>query len=683
MRKCTKMRSLLIFLGVIAAIHHLGASGADVPDERPAASVRPVFPEGALSPSLLSEARDEVPRRIATARQRLAEQRKALAATIWTTPDSFQSVRTVKRMEMAERTLRFAEAEHGRGCLDGWAFALMAAEDVGKMIELFDEELRLWKTYPLAPEVKPVVINVADLGAKGDGRHDDGPAFRTAISNAVALAGRPCVVKVPEGEFFFAPQPPLPNGRHPAHLRISGLTNCVIHGVSPDKTRLRFGDYDATGMWIVESENVTVENFDIAMTETSFTQGTVLEFNKEEGWARILHQPGSMNPDDPRLVKGFNMQVLGIYDSNRRQVLHQEMFYANRTEKLGGGEYMVYLQKDHFIYKRASSRLEPGWTITIGDRHNFIATAGASRGAAFCNFSNVNVRNSRSAAINFMDSLYSTAWRVRIYPLRPELIQSSDADAIFDYRGEFIGECDVRNLGDDAFNCMVRGRNIERVEDGDTVVAQWLPGHYSPGDLFLVVRPGTGEFVYLGRVKEPGGERNGDGLHRTRFEAPLPELVTYETLGNAKLTAQEAFEVNVAGRKMKSCPDQMYRPYAFGVGFIVTGCRISDLRGTGCVTGCSNALIENNVFENMNRGVGLSCLSSCTEGPPPYNVLVRDNTFRNVGTAIEGRFVALGEGARILTAPIRGVRIEGNRYEDVGQFVVTTFFGDDFKREDR
>ena len=123
----------------------------------------------------------------------------------------------------------------------------------------------------------------------------------------------------------------------------------------------------------------------------------------------------------------------------------------------------------------------------------------------------------------------------------------------------------------------------------------------------------------------------------------------------------------------------MYRPYAFGIGFVVTGCTISDLRGTGCVVGASNALIENNVFEYMNRGVGISCLSNCTEGPVPYNVLVRNNVFRHVGTAIESRFVPLGDGGRILTAPIRGVRIEGNRYESVRQPHVMSFCGDDVK----
>ena len=634
----------------------------------------PVFPEGALSPALLAEAKDEVPHRLDSARVHLSALRGQLAETVGRCPDSFQWVRANKRMEVAERTLAFAVREHARGCLDGYAFALMAAEDLGKMLEALDEEVRLWKVYPLAPDVKPVVLHVADFGAKGDAVHDDGPAFRAAVSNAVALAGRPTVIEIPEGEFYFAPQPPRPNGSHKTHLRIAGLTNCVLRGVSPEKTLLRFGDYDGPGLWISRSENVTIANMDIAGTEVSFTQGEVLEFSKEAGWVRIRHQPGSMAPDDRRLVNGGRMQVLGIYDGNRRQVLHQEMFYANRTDNLGNGEYRIWLQKDHFIFKRPSSHLEKGWIITVGDRNGLIGRVGATTGARFCNFANVHVRNGRSAAINFMDSLYSTAWRVKIYPLRPELIQASDADAIFSYRGEFIGECEVSNLGDDAFNCMVRGRNIDRVENNDTIVAQWLPGHYEPGDLFLVVRPTTGEFVYLGRVKRPG---RGDGdTHDTQFDSPLPELVSHKSLGKGRLLPEASFAINVKGAASSFSPDQMYRPYAFGVGMIVSGCTISNLRGTGCVVGTSGVLIENNVFENMNRGIGLSCLSNCTEGPTPFNVLIRNNLFRNVGTAVEGRFVALG-GGRIRTAPIRGVRIEGNRYENVATPLNLDFCGDD------
>ena len=636
----------------------------------------PVFRSDALSPELVAESRDEVPVRIERLKKRIARQRTDIEDAIGRRPGSFQYVRAMKRMVLASRAAAFSLSEHSRNCLDGYAFALMAAEDLKKLSEAFDEELALWKEYPLAPGVTPAVFRVADFGAKGDGMHDDGPAFRAAVSNATALAGRPSVIEIPEGTFYFAPRPPLSGGRKPAQLRICGLTNCVMRGVSPEKTRLRLGDYDASGCVLIDCRNVTVANLEIAGSEPSFAQGTVLEFDKAGGWVRIRHQPESMLPDDARLVNGFKMQVLGIYDENRRQVLYQEMFYANRTDDLGGGEYKVYLQKDHFIYKRASSCLKPGWTITVGDRNNTIPSASVTRGSSWCNFENVHILSSRSAALNFMDSLYPTAWRVKIRPLRPELVQSSDADAIFSYRGEFIGECEVRNLGDDAFNCMVRGRNIDCVENGDTVVADWLPGHYESGDLFQIIRPTTGEFVYLGRVRRPG---LGDGAkHDTQFWGRLPELFTYKSLGKSRLSKEECLAINIAGRKSTFSPDQMYRPYAFGIGFVVTGCTISDLRGTGCVVGASNALIENNVFEYMNRGVGISCLSNCTEGPVPYNVLVRNNVFRHVGTAIESRFIALG-GGRIRTAPIRGVRIEGNQYEDVARNLVSDFCGDDIK----
>lgn len=656
------MRACLGLTTALAAVCVFGAS-------------RPVFRDDALSAELLLDVRNETPGRIAQAKLRLAEQYREIAATIGQCPESFQHARAMKRMEVAKRTVKFAETEYARGCTDGYAFALMATEDLKRMIAVFDDEIRLWKTYPFAPGVKPVVLSVADFGAKGDGKHDDGPAFRAAISNAVVLAGRPSVIEVPAGEFCFAALPSRDDGSHPCPLSVKNLTNCVIKGVSPEKTRLRFADYGASSCRVTHCENVTIADMDIAASETSFTQGTVMEFNKPEGWVIIKHLPGSMSPDDKRLVEGGKMQVLGIYDENRRQAPMHSIFYANRTDNLGDGRFRLHLQRDHFIYKRPSSRIEKGWIITVGDRSNIIGRIGISHGAYFCNLDNISVRNSRSAAMNFMDSLYSTAWRVKVFPLRPELIQASDADGIYSRRGTFIGRCEMRNLGDDGCNCNALGRPIDRVENGDTVVGPWLPGHYDAGDLFLVFRPTTGEFVYLGRVKRPGLAVGG--RHATQFMDSLPELVTYESLGANRPAPEERLAMNVSGAKWSRCPDQMYRPYAFGIGFIVAGCRISDLRGTGCVVGCSNALIEDNVFEFMLRGVGISCLSNCTEGPAPYNVTVRGNVFHRVGTAIESRVVALGEGGRVMTAPVRGVLVERNHYRDVTNWRSLDFCGDD------
>ncbi len=639
------------------------------------ANERPVFRDGALSGKLLAEAVNETPARIAALKSRLSRQQETIDASIGQCPDSLQCVRTAKRMEVAMRTARFAEEEHARGCLDGYAYALMAADDLKRMVAVFDDEIRMWASNPLAPGMDPEIFRVADFGALGDGVHDDGPAFRAALSNAVALAGRPSVIEIPEGVFRFAPLPVRTDGSHPCPFHVKGLTNCVVKGVSPQKTMLRFDDYGATSCVMTGCENVTLANMDIASTETPFTQGEVLEFNKPEGWVRIRHLPGTMMPDDRRLVDGPRMQVLGIYDENRRQARMHSIFYANRTDVMGNGEYRLHLQRDHFIYKRPGTRIEKGWTITVGDRNNIIGRMSVSEGSYFCNLDNMFIRNSRSAAMNFMCSLYSSAWRVKVFPLRSELVQASNADGIYSRRGTFIGRCEMSNLGDDGSNCNALGRPIDRVENGNTVVGPWLPGHYDRGDLFLIFRPTTGEYVYLGRVEHPGVCE--DGRHATRFADDLPEIVTYESLNSKRLSPEERLAINISGAKWASCPDQLYRPYAFGIGFIVTGCKISDLRGSGCVVSSSNSLVEGNQFECMLRGVGISCLSNCTEGPPPYNVTIRGNAFRNVGVAVESRVVALGHDGRIMTKPLRGVCIEGNSYIDVEKAKILNFCGDD------
>ena len=120
----------------------------------------------------------------------------------------------------------------------------------------------------------------------------------------------------------------------------------------------------------------------------------------------------------------------------------------------------------------------------------------------------------------------------------------------------------------------------------------------------------------------------------------------------------------------------MYRPYMFGVGHVVYKCRFSSLRGSGAVLACPNALIEDTSYEYMNRGISLSTLGGFVEGPSPYNVWVKGCTFRHCPIGIEGRCVT-AIGRKFLTAPVRGLTLENNKYEDVSRPVILDNVGDD------
>ena len=635
----------------------------------------PVFAEDAIPPGLRTEIVRETPGRLASLKGRMDAQWARVKAEMGGDTNCFQFVRTHKRMEIARRLFGFAERELGRGNTDGLAFAFLATEDLRRFCDLFDEELRLWKDYPLAPGVKPVVFRVADYGAKGDGKSDNIAAFDAAIADARALEGRPVLIEIGEGEFHFSPQ------TNRVQVLIANLTNVVMRGVSPEKTRLRFDDMDSPGLAIHSSCNTTVSDLELASTETPFFQGVVEAFDKAEGWAVVRQHPGTARPDGPRFSNQKSMFCLGIFGPDGNELVDDwhELFFDNKAEDLGEGRFRVFLKKGHFIYKRDYSRLEPGWQIVIPLRKGFCANAAVTGSSRLCNFANVWVRNARANAVSFCQGgVYSSAWRVRVFPF-PGLLAGANADAIMNYRGTFIGECAFDHLNDDGANAHALGRKIMRIEGGDTVVADWLHGNYEAGDPMLVLGGQTGQYLYLGRVKRPGRDFKGGWIHNTQFEEPLPPGIrTIENAGTPQQTEAERTAQLIGGAKpdAKTVPDSLFRPYMFGVGNIVYRTRFSSLRGSGAVLMCPNTLLDEVTYEHMNRGVALTCLPNFGEGTSPYNVWIRNCTFRDVPMGVEGRCIK-ASGGKFLTAPVRGLTLEGNVFERVATPLSLDNVGDD------
>ena len=134
----------------------------------------------------------------------------------------------------------------------------------------------------------------------------------------------------------------------------------------------------------------------------------------------------------------------------------------------------------------------------------------------------------------------------------------------------------------------------------------------------------------------------------------------------------------VGGAKVDAgtVPDSMFRPYMFGVGHVVYKTRFSSLRGSGAVLMCPNVLLEEVTYEHMNRGVALTCLANWGEGPSPYNVWIRNCTFRDIPMGIEGRCIKAA-GGKFLTAPVRGLTLEGNVFEGVSRPICLDNVGDD------
>ncbi|MFG3513240.1 glycosyl hydrolase family 28-related protein [Streptomyces bobili] len=101
----------------------------------------------------------------------------------------------------------------------------------------------------------PLVLNVADLGAVGDGRTDDTAAFEIAYSLAAARVSRGVgrtVIEIPAGEFLITRAHALLNGAAPLRAA-NGLR---FSGAGKRMTTLVFRPDDGPGSYLCRNEDI-------------------------------------------------------------------------------------------------------------------------------------------------------------------------------------------------------------------------------------------------------------------------------------------------------------------------------------------------------------------------------------------------------------------------------------------
>ena len=108
------------------------------------------------------------------------------------------------RVEIGRRLERYVRERHLDGAKDLELMAWQGAEELRNLWCYFAAEKRREEARAKAPT--PIVINLRDFGAKGNGKTDDGEAFRRAFAAAKAKGGQPVVLKVPKGVYLVEPE---------------------------------------------------------------------------------------------------------------------------------------------------------------------------------------------------------------------------------------------------------------------------------------------------------------------------------------------------------------------------------------------------------------------------------------------------------------------------------------------
>jgi hypothetical protein len=135
-------------------------------------------------------------------------------------------------------------------------------------------------------------FNVGDYGARGDGKTDDGPALRKALSALIA-SGKPAKLIFEKKTYRLDKR-----SDDGYNINLTGVKNIKIEGngatliLHPDNSLLK----------IYQSKNIIVRDLNVDYNPLTWTQGKVLSVDKMKGTARVSISNGFPHPD-PKLVK--------------------------------------------------------------------------------------------------------------------------------------------------------------------------------------------------------------------------------------------------------------------------------------------------------------------------------------------------------------------------------------------
>jgi len=665
------MRRLLYIVAVAVSVLLLGCTGQPpvpvVPitvglDGRPIydCAPLPLYPDSALTTERRALLVSELPRKESELSAELERTYSALDIAFAGAHDTFQYERISKRREMVDKLRRYISFELKKGTVSSLCQAETAVANLEAFVDYFKRELVVWRDYPGAPGVATECFDVRDFGAKGDGMTDDEPAFQRAFAKIRELKGKPCVLRLPPGEYLLMAKP---NARVGGKLLLwfTGLKNCVVTGDDPETTRLVYGEYDGDGIDFRDCENVTLRNVQIYLRDNPFVHGEVESVDRSNGSIVLRHHAGSLAPDDPRLARIGHPNSCMQFDLDGHPVKRDVLWYDYRCENLGDGRYRMFFASGQSTTK--TMPIDPGVILVYPDRNNSLSALRASN-TPFMVYDRVWVRNGRAGTFgptNYQPTLY----KCRIFPKDPRFFLSTNADGNFTSIGTAIMHCEFSNMNDDGSNSHGKGQLFFAYNPADGKYKHGTNWSWEkPGDFVQVVSSLDGRYLMNTRVKTVETDSKNRQIQYSTFTDALPEsLRSYTSLGIEPYDYLTLRKIYIGTKKTAEFPDQFYVPFNPGVGYVCCGNSFSNIRGVAVQIQSPCALVESNRIDNVYRGIELSGLLHYQEGPPPYNVTIRGNVIKNVNRGIKSGFMTLNHPPAV-TTPMAMLLIEDNVIEN-------------------
>ena len=462
-------------------------------------------------------------------------------------------------------------------------------------------------------------FNVADYGAVGDGKTDDGAAVRQALAAAIE-AGSGAKLVFEKNVYRFARQP------GDAILSLNGVSGITIEGNGAEIIGNPWNPF----LGIVDSKDVTMRGFVLDCDPVSFTQGDIVEVSPGEGSFLWKIHEGYANPVElgEQLKRKAWSRVGFTIEAKARRIKPGPIdFIEDITEVDRAGRLLrIDLVADDFTH------------IAAGDRFVFGLHHGG-HGAL------INVE--RSADIRLEDyTIHSGKYgmnhtfsdnhgrvhvkgaKITFRPGSDRLVTSiRDGFHVKHNRiGPIIEDCLLEGMMDDSINISVCPYWVKQDLGGNRYLIAELGFSPRVGDELMAYTPIPGtvnrglKVIEMEPQKNPKGRRGKWNI--ITLDQPIPGLALHQG-GNLFPGGHD--KLHFTG---------LYNLDASGKDYIVRNNRFLPQRRHALLARCRGGLFEGNTVDGIGgSGVRLGNeIGSFYEGPFPADTSIRNNTFRNTGT---------------------------------------------------
>ena len=517
-----------------------------------------------------------------------------------------------KRIEIAKRLKAYIEARRN-GNAEMRILAWQGAQELKVLLDYFEFEERFQAEKKAMPI--PKVFSVKDFGAVGDGRTDDGPAFRKAFAAAAELAGKPVVIKIPSGYYFIKPDAaPLPErikvrlqeqvyseryetlpGKFArTHLMVLHMKNLTLQGEK--ETVLVFSDPTMNGLRFAGCRNCHVKDISLDWALHTSTQGTIMAVESNPFALIFETDPGYPAPNLDYFLKAT---------ARRFTPVRPDGLFGVGTTRMGEIEP---LSPSRFRLKPQRHDADsPVWRKRkVRDRISIIARYDAAdasaldmRYCAFCKMENIVVWRSPGCAFRAFRNYALQILRCKIEPGpgRKDLVSSNaDGCQTTGMIGPYINQCYFSCMEDDGFNI-----------------------HSSSPALNDVPRPNTsrpflsrGGFLISGLTGELKAFLQPVPGEKPFYRQNLPEDVFSSKMVKRPYSSYEMEALNLYGGRahmLKERPDRLTMIPGDLTGTIVKDTTFFNIRGMALQITAPNVLVDGCKIRHMNSyGINVSAL---------------------------------------------------------------------------